>query len=171
MPKSSLNLDSEFVFKPLFCMGEYETKTEDMRISVAILMPSGICERKADHDVKVTDNGLALEVSVVWPPCMSDMLYLHKKWIDNDPAFVDNVRLAGFRSFFRRLRTSSADTLVSSYKIKLPFAVKTEITIVKKNRFYLSWAKSNQRVLYVTLEAHDSERNVEEDAIPTFEVL
>lgn len=84
---------------------------------------------------------------------------------------MDKVQLAGFRSLSRRLHTSYTEELVSAYKIKLPFAVKTEILIDKKNRFYLSWVKNTERSIYVTLEAPDSEQNVEEYRVSTFEVL
>lgn len=61
----------------LFCLGEYETKNEDLRISFVISMPSESFELKWDHEIKVINSGLELEVSVVCPPRMSDMLYLY----------------------------------------------------------------------------------------------
>lgn len=45
--------DEPTAFKPPFIMGECENESEDKRLSVAVLMPSGTCQRKKDHSVSI----------------------------------------------------------------------------------------------------------------------
>ena len=54
----------------------------------AILLPSGIGHRKGDHFLRATDEGRTVEISVQWPPSMTDIDYLHRNEIKANPDFV-----------------------------------------------------------------------------------
>ena len=78
-------------FMPIFIIGVWEDEREEQRVSVAIHLPSGLLERPQNCEVRVSDNGLALQLTVMWPKCMTDMLYLHKNWLDEDrKAFINH---------------------------------------------------------------------------------
>ena len=79
-------------FRPIYVIGEWEDENEDKRISLAVLMPSGLCTRKKDHDVRVISGSRSIEISVVWPQAMTDMVYLHKSWLNADNTFLCNHR-------------------------------------------------------------------------------
>ena len=155
-------------FKPLFVLGVWKNESEDKRISIAILMPSGTCVRKKDHSIAVVGDGMFLEVSVIWPKALCDLEYLHKHWLQNDSTFLsNNPRLTSFRTFLRRLRKTKDQPIQSTCRIKLPFQVKSELAIAKRNTQHLSWT-SGEVVLYVTLEAPDANYEAEQDDEVTF---
>lgn len=155
--------DQPTIFKPPFIMGEWENQSEDKRVSIAILMPSGTCKRKKDHSVCVIDGGTTLQISIAWPRALTDLEYLHKHWLESQRTFLaNNPRVIAFRSFLRRLRTSKDQPILSTCQIKLPFPVKEELAIIKRSTTYLGW-KSNEVVLYITLEAPDANYEAEMD--------
>ena len=150
-------------FQPIYIVGEWEDDREEQRVTIAILMPSGSFERSKDHDIKVTDDGMALEITYVWPQCMTDLLFLHKAELEGDEkkSFQHHPRLLGFRPFLRKLRSKSDHKITSTCSIPLPFPVKNDITIARRRRRILGWNNTGQRVLYVTLEAPDKDYAVE----------
>eukprot|EP00171_Calliarthron_tuberculosum_P004052 IDg4052t1 len=92
-----------------------------------------------DHDIRVVADGSALEVTVVWPKAMTDVVYLHKFWLAKEPGFLPNhPRLISFRAFLRRFRNNNRQEIHSTFRLKLPFKVKTELTVTKRNTSYLS---------------------------------
>ena len=163
-------IDGDFVFKPIYILGSWENEDEEMRVSVAILMPSGTMEKAGDHDLKVIDNGFSLEVSVAWPRAMTDISYLHKTWIDSDGSgsLKTHPRVLSFRPFLRRLRRNGSEKIMSSYKTSLPCQVKTDLSMTRKYRSYLKWDLTTERVLYVTMEAPDTNYAVPEACDPVF---
>ena len=52
-------------FKPPYIMGISEYDDEDKRVSLAILMLSGLLRRNRDHFVQVVDDGGALEAGFI----------------------------------------------------------------------------------------------------------
>eukprot|EP00171_Calliarthron_tuberculosum_P005918 IDg5918t1 len=159
-------------FCPIYIMGEWESDEEDKRVSIAILMPTGLCNRSKDHDVRVVNDGRSLELTVVWPRAMTDMAYLHKFWLRKDAGFLHNhPRLISFRAFLRRLRTTSEQPIISTFQLELPFKVKTELTLLKRNTSYLNWTENKEVVLYITLEAPDANYVAENEAIPVFNTI
>lgn len=56
-------------FQPICITGEWEDLREEQRVSVAVCMPSDLFDpgRVRDNDLRVIDNGSALEITVVWP--------------------------------------------------------------------------------------------------------
>lgn len=41
-------------------------------------MPSGMCTSKKDHDVKVSDDGMFLDVAALYPGLLTDVVLLYK---------------------------------------------------------------------------------------------
>lgn len=62
--------------------GEREDECEERRVTCAILMISGSFETPRDQDIRVSDYGMSLELTMLWPPCITDFFYLHKSEID-----------------------------------------------------------------------------------------
>lgn len=168
--ETPVNLDGDFSFKPLFICGMWENAEEEKRVSVAILLPSGVGDARGDHDLRVVGDGMFLEISVVWPLAMVDLQLLHQFWLarEKDCFLPNHPRLLSFRPFLRNLRPTSDTPIISSYKIRLPIQVKNELAILKRNKNYLKWGNSGMRVLYVTLEAPDTNYALSEDDMPVF---
>ena len=140
----------------------WEDEREEQKVSVAIHLPSSLLERPQDWDFRVSEDGLALEITVQWPRCITDMLYLHKSWLSHDyKGYINHSRVLSFLPFLRRLRSKSNQKVTSSCSIALPFAVKPDVTIMRRNRKFLWWRETSQKVLYVTLEAPEKEYLVE----------
>lgn len=156
------------VFQPIYVMGVWEDEREEQRVTVAIHMPSGSFERPREFDLQVIEDGNALELTYVWPKCMTDPLYLHKAEIDLDKtgAFKQHPRVLSFRPFLRKLRARSDHSIASKCVIKLPFTVKAEIAQIRRRQKALGWRTTGQRVLYVTMEAPDKDYKVENDQLP-----
>lgn len=163
-------LEQDDIFKPPFVYGDWETdEFEDKRISIAIWLPSGCGDRKKDTEVRVVGNGLFLEISVTWPPELTDTNLLHKTWLSDGTGFSKIFpRMTSFKHFLRRLRETKSESIRSSYNIRLPFQVKSDILLLKRNTSFLSWDTSSVRILYVTLEAPDDHYGHDNDDLPVF---
>ena len=113
-------------FKPLYLISEWnEPRTTNRRISVAILLPSGIsC---GDFSISVHEGGHALNLRVCWPTALFDMGTLHKKWLlkrkNNIRIEAYHPKIAGFESSLKLGRKQASDIIESSSRIPLPFAV------------------------------------------------
>eukprot|EP00171_Calliarthron_tuberculosum_P021333 IDg21333t1 len=115
---------------------------------------------------------MSLDLAVVWPGVLTDSILLHKSWFDSDAKFMKNhPRVIAFRCFLRRLRTSNEEQVVSRCVIPLPFRVKTELQIAKRNTTYLKWSNSSAVVLYITLEAPDMNYLVDSHKTHTFKTV
>eukprot|EP00171_Calliarthron_tuberculosum_P021334 IDg21334t1 len=135
-------------------------------------MPSGICARRKDHDIRVVADGRALEVIVVWPCAMTDMIYLHKFWLAKQPGFpINHPRLISFRSFLRRFRSNNQQEILSTFRLRLPFRVKPEVTVTKRNTSYLRWSESNEIVVHVTPETLDINYLADAESLPAFSTI
>ena len=154
-------------FKPLYIIGEWEDEREERRVTVPILMLSGSFETPRDHDLRVSDGGNNLEVTVMWPRCMTDFLYLYKFEIDVDQkAYEHHPRVLSFRPYLRKLRSKADHKITSKCSIPLPIQVKPDIALVRKRRRLLGWHNTGQKVLYVTLGAPDKDYAVAYEGIP-----
>ena len=165
----SVDTDDMHIFKPPYVMGVWENDDEDKRVSVAILIPSGSLTRNKDHFVRVIDDGETLEIGVIWPRALTDVFYLHRSWTHGEEKMAErDPRIISFRSFLRRLRNHTDEAITSTARISLPFKVKCDISVMRRNTFRLNWRSSTERILYVTLEAPDRNYIVQEDAAPVF---
>ena len=153
--------------KPIYIVGEWEDEREERRITVAILMPSGSFETPWDHDFKVSDDGMSLDLTVVWTRSMTDMFFLHKSEIDQDrKTYEHHPRVLSFRPYLPRLRSKADQKITSTCAIPLPIQVKSDIALARRRRKLFGWHDTGQKVLYVTLEAPDQDYAVEDDCIP-----
>ena len=158
-------------FKPIYIIGEWEDEREERRVTVAILMPSGSFETPRDHDFKVSDDGMSLDLTVVWPRSMTDMFFLHKSEIDQDcKTYEHHPRLLSFRPYLRRLRSKADQKINSTCAIPLPTQVKPDIALARRRRKLFVWLNTGQKVLYVTLEALEQDYVVEDACIPSITI-
>ena len=72
------------LFEPIYIFDGWEDKREERRITVAILLQRGSFETLQNNVFNVKDDGLCLELTVVWPRRMIDLLFLHQSEIDTD---------------------------------------------------------------------------------------
>ncbi len=122
-------------FMPLFIMGTWETQSWEKRVSVAVLMPSGIVETTDDHTLRVSDDGNYLELSVKWSQSMTDPDVLHRLWTGSRMHSIcveGSARATAFRPMLRSLRNNSSQPISSTCKIKLRIPVKTNVNLLRE---------------------------------------
>lgn len=68
-------------------------------------------------------------------------------------------KFIGFETALKALRKKSSDSVQSTARIPLPFAVQTHI----ERKFNLGWRETNTRVVYVELKAYDEQYAVPEE--------
>ncbi len=91
--------EDPFSFKPIFSMGQWEDiVNEDKRVSIAILLPSGVGGEEKNHDLRVSEDGNHLIVSVLWPQALVDVEMLHKSWLDGTPTGELSLRIQSFKN-------------------------------------------------------------------------
>lgn len=100
-------------------------------------MSSVIFADNRDHSVRVSENRIKLDLASVWLSALTDTKLIHRSWIKASSSFRENyLRVISFRSFLHRFRRNT-DKIVSRYDIALPFLVKNELSITKRNASYL----------------------------------
>ena len=77
LSKDKFKQAETITFKPIYIICEWEDQREEQGVTVAILMPSGSFESPRYHDLKVSDDGTRLELTVTWPGAITDLNYLH----------------------------------------------------------------------------------------------
>lgn len=135
-------------FDPLHVVSTWRDAALAQRLSVAVLLPSGV-----DADmctVRVCDSGRRLELVVQWPMLMCEPDLLHTSWVrrgDKCRLKRCHPRLVAFEETIARLRAERGGRLRSRACIFLPFVVSTGVLDV---HFLKSDAGSI--VAYVELE-------------------
>eukprot|EP00171_Calliarthron_tuberculosum_P006567 IDg6567t1 len=133
-------------FKPIYSVGDWNNPEdlENRRVSVAILMCSGI-DKRNDFCLNVVNQGWVLEYSVVWPHAMVNMEALHKMWLlgaGGVPRIEKyHPMLKSFDPFLEKLRRPHDGKIETKARISLPFKCETRFTF-----HTLQWAGSSQRV-------------------------
>lgn len=144
-------------FKPFFVLSEWKhQRTKDNRVSVAILLPTGVGEQEGDVRVSVED-GLFLRVDVVWPPALTNVPMLMEMWLQGDgvPKIEDyHPQVQGFYDYLQQFQANQRDKVESFARLPLPFVVKPDF-----ERHVLGWEGSSQIILFVTLSAPDRNFN------------
>ena len=130
----SSNSDELRTFQPIFLICVWKDEREEQRVTVAIHNPSGSFELPREHNLQLIRDGTALELTCIWPKCMTDPLYLHKAEIEKDSAFNQHPRVLPFRPFLRKLCARSDHSISSKCVIELPFAVKPEISLIRRRQ-------------------------------------
>ena len=134
--------------------------TCDKKSSIAVLLPSGV--EPGQFSARVVDEGMFLEVKVVWPSVLTDPSLLHKKWLSRGQFARYHPRLIGFMSSLKNLRSKINSDIESTARIVLPFRVQTHML----NKWHLGWTCDSARVIYVNLSAEADEYAITNDRKP-----
>lgn len=146
----------EAFFKPLNIVGVWEEPgTKTKRISVVIVLPSGV--NKHDFSLSVPDSGRMLELRVTWPDPLVNLRELHQKWLRpldassslSEPFTMFHPKVLALEDALKKKREHANDIVSSTARIPLPFAVQTHIE-AKSNLFFKS---TGTKILYVELKA------------------
>ena len=139
-------------FKPPFFLATWdEPRTTTKRISLAILLPSGIEPRKFSYSVNPDDRSI-FEMSVLWPNPLVDMEVLHRKWItsEGDHKILSyHSKITAFESSLKQLRKRSGDSVSLTAQINLPHSVEIHIY----ENYNLEFRASSSKIVYVELKA------------------
>jgi len=144
----------ESFFKPLYIVGEWEEPgTKTKRLTLALVLPSGV--NKSDFTLQVLEGGLTLELTVQWPAPLIDLNLLHQKWLreakkDEDcPFTMFHPKVLSLEDALKKKRKRAADSVTSTARILLPFAVQTHI----ESKTNLAFKDSGTKLVYVDLKA------------------
>ena len=136
--------------KPMCAMSTWvEPDTTTRRITVAVILPSGV--QKRDFKIRVPEGGMRVEIYFTWPNPLGDVGVMHRKWLkaNNGDRFERyHPKCVGFDEFFRELRDSTSDEIESIAEIPLPIAVETHI----EKTHNLGFRNSTARKLYIDLK-------------------
>lgn len=76
-------------FRPIAIKGLWEDVSEEKRLTLELLMPSGTCQCEGDHTVSVIGNRRVLEINIRWPQAVRNIKYLHTNWLKTEPTFTE----------------------------------------------------------------------------------
>lgn len=65
---------------PLYMFVESNNKDFESRVSVAILLPSGVGRNTDEYKVQACPDGKSLEITITWPKGMSNPDVIRKAW-------------------------------------------------------------------------------------------
>lgn len=156
------------VFQPLSLISVWTEPGSTTRcVSVAVLLPSGI---DAGHfAVRVAEGGRQLDVNVQWPSALSNLEQLHRKWLTaegSDKMEMYHPKYLGFENALKAHRERCVDTVESSARITLPFAVQTHVY----GKYNLGWRENTARMVYIDLKAYEEHYGILQDD-NSFEIL
>ena len=126
------------------------TKTE--RITAVTDLPSGVT--KNDFTLRVMEDGMALEIIVMWPNPMINLEVLHQKWLqlsqeDSTRTFsMYHPTVLGLEDDLKRRTARENSKVISIVYIPLPFPVQTQTDEKSDLHFKASGAK----IAYVELK-------------------
>ncbi len=150
-------LSHSLTFKPLYIMSKWkDILAKDARVSVAILLPTGIGEHVGDIKVQVDDEEY-LAVGVAWPSSLTEPKILTKKWLVGDEVeMIEGYHLMveNFYKFLSKFQRCKNEQVMSWCRIPLPFPVKPDI-----KQYVLGWEGTEQIVLFITLFAPEGNYN------------
>lgn len=136
-------------FVPLHLLFDWiELGTTTRRHTVALLLPSGVVTGM--FSVRVSEDGLFLELTVSWPGPFIDLKHLHRKWLaskENDRIKLFRPKLIGFETSLTTCRTKDTEYEKSTSRIDLVFQVQTHIY----EKYNLGLSDSSAKDFYVEL--------------------
>lgn len=94
-------------------------KKYEKRVSVAILLPS-VGRNTSEYQVRVSNDGQALILTLCWQRGMCDPDLLHRVWTDASEDSIKAegaLRSAAFRPMLRQLRANKAENITSPAKL------------------------------------------------------
>ena len=131
-----------------------EPETATKRLTVAILLPSGV--ETGCFSVRVADDGEYLELRVAWPKPLADVRALHRKWLPKEgeeASVIKNsnleLKFLGFEKSLKRLRERSDKAVASVARISLPLPAQPHIT----QKHNMAWTESSALIAHVDLKA------------------
>ena len=129
-------------------------------ITVAVVLPSGVGDQNGQVNVYV-DNEAYLAIRVDLPSALTNTTQLHKLWLSG--ATVPQIQNyhPRIQGHLQALDSMSAETKKSTTKIELPCIVSPQI----REKKFLSWKDTTQRVLYCTMVAPQSSPQQEDEII------
>lgn len=98
-------------------------------LTIAIVLPSGI--GSGDFKVRIVEDGDVVELTFKWPPPVTDVQFLHKKWLELTNASKDTTveasaatisandfsshhpKILGFEKALRDLRGNRSDNVIA----------------------------------------------------------
>ena len=140
----------QLTFKPLYLSSCWvERETTKKRITVAIVLPSGV--GTGNFSLRILENGMSIELKVVWPNPLANLNIMYRKWPSDptDPIKKYHPKMIEFESSLNELRDRSSEFIESYARIPLPFCVQTHIE--RKN--HLAWRDSAVKMVYLYLKA------------------
>ena len=138
-------------FVPLYLISQWqEPETTTQRVTVAIILPSGI--QAGSFKTRVIEEGDVLEMTVDWPRPLVDIEFMHRKWINNcsENGFTTyHPKFLGFEATLRQMCENRSDTVRSVARIGLPITVQAHITDTNNIEFH----DDTSRMVYIDLKA------------------
>lgn len=161
---NDLSHTTKMTFTPVHVISSWmESETLTERVTVSILLPSGVV--KGDFAINVVNGGTQLEISVVWPGCLSNPRTMHRKWLRNGQMKSYHPVIEGFDTVLRQSRTRVTDSFTSVCLIELPKTVQSHI----HEKYNLQFEDlGNARMVYVHLKA-DTSKYAQKNDIDDFE--
>lgn len=96
----------------------------DSRISIEILIPSGICANNRCHRIQFHDDVMKLELVIVWLKVITNANILEKSCIEARYNFYENrPRVISFHSFLRHLPRNIEEKIVSRCRFLSTFPI------------------------------------------------
>ena len=130
------------------------------KVSVGILLSSGVGEKPDDLCVSVDDENM-LKITIRLPSAMIPVLQSMQRWLTGaaSPEIKEyHSKIQGFFTFLEKFQAKEGDPIYSTTQIALPFIVKPDF-----NRVVLRWKGTNQVVLFVPLSTPGLNYQKEDD--------
>lgn len=129
-----------------------------MKVSVVIVLPTGVRNNMDNFKVQVSNCCRRLVVSMEWPPEVTDTMKLHK-WMGKDLVSY-HPRLLAYEECLRTRREKISETVCSVASINLPCKVLRSLDMNKRFTFM----ESTTQLMYVDLEADKRSDYRDEDS-------
>ena len=148
-------ISDPLVAKPLYIVGKWKhPRTRDGRVSVLLLLPTGVLDRPDGVTAEVKDD--VATVTFTWPKVLVDA----NKLMDAVLSFCTDMDVGqgtllaqGLMDFTEPLQSREGDDIKSTCRIKLPFVVKQDFS-----QDILKFPGDNTSILYL-LRFSAPERN------------
>ena len=150
-------------FHPIYTVSVWKDPTsKDQRVSMAILLPTGIGENPGDLKLFVEDDEI-FKITIRWPSAMVSVPQLMQRWLSSqeEPEMKDyHPQVQGFYSFLENFQSKEGDPIYSTARIGLPFSMNPDF-----ERILLGSEGTKQIVLFVTLGAPDHNYKKNDDML------
>ena len=150
-------------FQPIHLLYTWKDPlSKDDRVSVAILLPTGVSEKPGDLQIAL-ENETVLKITVMWPSATTSVPQLMQKWLSCDIGTAMKEyypQVQGFFDLLENFQAREGDSVYSTTQIPLLFIVKTDFEPV-----LLGWEGTNQIVLFVTLSVFDRNCKMENNLL------